>query len=107
MSHVGDCRQFCAARQGSDSCQRNQLLITSRKSQVQSAAEGLDLQARTGIHAKIVLVTVGAERWSVVGSLNGGEVSHKLNRELLLLTDAPAIHARLAEMFGHDWRVGE
>ena len=78
-----------------------------------AAAEGLDLQARTGnptlggIHAKIVLVTVGTETWSVVGSLNGGEVSHKLNRELLLLTDADPIHARLVQMFDHDWQLGE
>jgi hypothetical protein len=77
-----------------------------------AAAEGLDLQARTGnptlggIHAKIVLVTVGSETWSVVGSLNGGEVSHKLNRELLLLTDAGPVHARLVQMFDHDWPLG-
>lgn len=36
--------------------------------------------------------------WSAVGSLNGGEVSHKLNREVVLLVDAPAIHARLAHV---------
>ncbi len=71
--------------------------------------EGLDLEARLGnptglgIHAKVVLVKLGAERWSGVGSLNGSEVSYKLNRELLLLTDAPAIHQRLAEVFQWDW----
>ena len=55
-----------------------------------AAAEGLDLDARLGnptgggIHAKIVLIRVGGETWSVVGSLNGGEISHKINREVLM-----------------------
>ncbi len=71
--------------------------------------EGLDLEARLGnptglgIHAKVALVQVGAERWTAVGSLNGSEVSYKLNREVLLLTDAPAIHQRLVEVFQWDW----
>ena len=71
--------------------------------------EGLDLEARLGnptglgIHAKVALVQVGAERWTAVGSLNGSEVSYKLNREVLLLTDAPAIHQRLQELFQWDW----
>lgn len=74
-----------------------------------AAAEGLDLAARVanptlgGIHAKVVLAQVGGERWAAVGSLNGGEVSHKLNREVVLLVDMPAIHARLREVFWHDW----
>jgi cardiolipin synthase A/B len=50
-----------------------------------------------------VLVRVGGETWSAVGSLNGGEISHKLNREVLLLVDHPAIYARLAEVFAWDW----
>ncbi len=72
-------------------------------------AEGLDMQARTGnptrggIHAKVVLVHVGDESWSAVGSLNGSEVSHKINREVVLLVDAPPIYARLAEVFAWDW----
>lgn len=78
-----------------------------------AAAEGLDLDARLGnptgggIHAKLLLVRVDGETWSAVGSLNGGEVSHKLNREVVLLVDAPAVYARLAEVFAWDWqRVG-
>ncbi|MCB0047879.1 MAG: hypothetical protein KDD92_20825 [Caldilineaceae bacterium] len=74
-----------------------------------AAAEGLDLDARAanptggGIHAKLVLVRVGDARWSAVGSLNGSEISHKLNREIILLTDMPAVHLRLEELFWHDW----
>ena len=40
---------------------------------------------------------VGGETWSAIGSLTGGEVSHKLNREVVLLVDAPAVYSRLAE----------
>jgi phosphatidylserine/phosphatidylglycerophosphate/cardiolipin synthase-like enzyme len=78
-----------------------------------AAMEGLDLDARLanptggGIHAKLVLVRLGETRWSAVGSLNGSEVSHKLNREIVLLTDQPAVHARLADLFRHDWETGE
>jgi cardiolipin synthase A/B len=74
-----------------------------------AAAEGLDLEARLGnptgrgIHAKLVLVRVDGETWSAVGSLNGGKISHKVNREVLLLTDAPTVYARLAEIFHWDW----
>ncbi len=74
-----------------------------------SAAEGLDLEVRLGnptgggIHAKLFLLRVGDERWSVVGSLNGGEVSHKINREVLLLTDLAGVHDRLAAIFDYDW----
>lgn len=74
-----------------------------------AASEGLNLAAAVGnptgggIHAKIALVKVGGETWSAVGSLNGGEVSHKLNREVVLLVDAPAVYDRLAEVFAWDW----
>ncbi len=76
-----------------------------------AVAEGLDLDARLanptggGLHAKLVLARVQGETWSAVGSLNGGEVSHKLNREAVLLTDLPAVHARLSEVFAWDWSL--
>ncbi len=74
-------------------------------------AEGLDMAARLGnptgggIHAKMVLVRINDTTWSAVGSLNGSEASHKLNRELVLLTDMTPIHTRLVELFDHDWRL--
>jgi len=78
-----------------------------------AAAEGLDLDARVGnptlagIHAKVVLVRLGDTRWSAVGSLNGSEISHKLNREVVVITDVAAVYARLAEVFAWDWEISE
>ncbi|MCL4826336.1 MAG: hypothetical protein KJZ95_03145 [Caldilinea sp.] len=78
-----------------------------------AAAEHLDLDARLanptagGIHAKLALVRLGEQRWSAVGSLNGGETSHKLNREVVLLVENAVIHARLHSVFEHDWALGE
>jgi phosphatidylserine/phosphatidylglycerophosphate/cardiolipin synthase-like enzyme len=75
-----------------------------------ATAEGLDLQARRGnptlggIHAKLLLVRTGNESWSAVGSLNGGETSFKLNREVVVMTDMPGVYTRLAEVFAWDWR---
>ncbi|MCL4835222.1 MAG: hypothetical protein KJZ86_22480 [Caldilineaceae bacterium] len=72
-------------------------------------AEGLDVQAQTGnpagagIHAKVGTLAIGAERWLLVGSVNGGEVSHKINREVSLLVNAPLLYDRLVEIFDADW----
>jgi phosphatidylserine/phosphatidylglycerophosphate/cardiolipin synthase-like enzyme len=77
-----------------------------------AAAENLDVEVRRsnptlgGIHAKVALVRIGDERWSAVGSLNGGEVSHKLNREVMLLTDLAGVYARIHEVFAWDWERG-
>ncbi len=74
-----------------------------------AAAEKLDIEAKVGnptlggIHAKIELVKVGTEQWSAVGSLNGGETSYKLNREVVVLTDLAGVYDRLAEVFAWDW----
>lgn len=75
--------------------------------------EGLDLIARLGnptglgIHAKLHLLTLSsserAGRWVVLGSLNGSEVSHKLNRELAVALASDTAHARLSEVFWADW----
>ncbi len=60
-----------------------------------AAAEGLDLVGATanptggGIHAKWLLARVNGVTWSAVGSLNGGEISHKVNREVVLMVDDP------------------
>ena len=74
-------------------------------------AEGLDLQARRrnptgqGIHNKMVLAQIGGQGWAVVGSLNGGEVSAKLNREMALLVGSDEVYAYLADVFWYDWNV--
>ena len=87
--------------------------------------ESLPLEARVGnptqggLHAKLLLVrlnndsssdagtTSETEYWSAVGSLNGGEVSHKINREVVLLTDMAEVYERLATVFMWDWQLGE
>jgi cardiolipin synthase A/B len=38
-----------------------------------------------------------------VGSVNGGEVSHKINREVSLLVNAPPLYDRMVEVFQFDW----
>jgi phosphatidylserine/phosphatidylglycerophosphate/cardiolipin synthase-like enzyme len=53
------------------------------------------------------LVRLGAETWSAIGSLNGGEVSYKLNREVVLMVDHPAIYSRLYAVFDHDWDISD
>lgn len=78
-----------------------------------AAAEGLDIQVRIGnptgggLHGKLFLIQVGGEQWSAVGSLNGSEISHKLNREVLLLVDHPLVYDRLLEVFLHDWALSQ
>lgn len=76
-----------------------------------ASAEGLDIIAATGnptgggIHAKWLLARVDGVTWSAVGSLNGGEISYKVNREVVLMVDHPAVYARLLEVFLHDWAL--
>ncbi len=74
-----------------------------------AANEGLDMDVQLvnptggGLHGKLVLVRIGEERWSAVGSLNGGEVSNKVNREVVLMTDSPGVYERLSQAFWWDW----
>ncbi len=74
-----------------------------------SVAEGLDLEVRlgdptlSGLHNKMVLVQVGAERYVHAGSINGSEVSSKVNRELALQVRSPDAYAYLREVWGYDW----
>lgn len=72
--------------------------------------EGLDMQCQTGnptglgIHNKMVLVRLSGLGYVHLGSLNGTETSHKLNRELAIQVQSDEMYALLAEMFGRDWR---
>ncbi len=74
--------------------------------------EGLDLQAATGnpagggLHAKLHLLAIGDERWVVLGSVNGGEVSNKLNREMMIALQSAQAHAALTRVFLDDWLLG-
>lgn len=58
-----------------------------------------------GIHMKLVLVKLDDGTWTALGNPTGGEVSHKINCEVVLMTDAAAVHARLLEVFEHDWAL--
>lgn len=76
-----------------------------------ASSEGLDLAAAVGnptaggIHAKVFLARVGGHTWSAIGSLNGSEISHKINREVVLMVDHPQVYERLLEVFTHDWSL--
>ncbi len=76
-----------------------------------ATAEGVDIAGAVGnptgggIHAKWLLAQGGGETWSAVGSLNGGETSYKVNREVVLLTDEPNVYERLFEVFLHNWAL--
>jgi cardiolipin synthase A/B len=65
-----------------------------------AVAEGLDIMGAVGnptgggIHAKWLLARVDGVKWAAVGSLNGGEISYKVNREVVLMVDQPAIYDR-------------
>ena len=56
-----------------------------------------------GIHNKMILVTNGGRLFSIVGSANGTEMSHKGNRETVLEVESAGVHAFLSGMFDQDW----
>jgi hypothetical protein len=53
----------------------------------------------------MVLAQIGGQGWVVAGSLNGGEVSAKLNREMSLMVASNEAYAYLADVFWYDWGV--
>jgi phosphatidylserine/phosphatidylglycerophosphate/cardiolipin synthase-like enzyme len=71
--------------------------------------EGLDLDVRLGnptgrgIHNKMVLVRLGEEGYVHVGSINGSEVSSKVNRELALQVRSLGAYRFLSKVFEYDW----
>jgi hypothetical protein len=62
-----------------------------------------DLRARRrnstgqGIHSKMLLAQIGGKGWVIVGSLNGGAVSTKLNRKMALLVGSDKVYDYLAD----------
>jgi hypothetical protein len=65
-----------------------------------------------GIHAKLFLITVQGETYVNMGSFNGTETSHKLNREVAIQfvsetsDDGPSAYDTLKAVFAHDWARG-
>jgi len=70
--------------------------------------EGLPVRCLTGnptglgIHNKMVLARVAGRGYIHIGSLNGTELSHKGNRELVLQVQSDAAYAYLARLFAGD-----
>jgi cardiolipin synthase A/B len=93
--------------------------LTSRRSSLRTVenltavaqAEGLDLQARRrnptgpGIHNKMVLAQINGQGWDIVGSLNEGEASAQLNREMALMVGSNEVYDYLVDVFWYDWDV--
>ncbi|MCS7287412.1 MAG: lamin tail domain-containing protein [Anaerolineae bacterium] len=71
--------------------------------------EGLDLEAKLaspmgmGIHNKMVLARIGGKGYVWIGSINGSEVSFKVNREVGLLVESHQAYEYLASLFWTDW----
>ncbi len=56
-----------------------------------------------GLHNKMTLAEIDGQGWVMAGSLNGGEASSKVNREVSLLVGADEAYRYLARMFWSDW----
>ncbi len=73
--------------------------------------EGLDLEARLGnptgdgIHNKMILAHIGGQGYIHVGSINGSEVSSKVNRELALQVQSNEAYEFLKGVFDYDWQA--
>jgi hypothetical protein len=74
-----------------------------------SRAEWLDLQVRRGnptglgLHNKMVIAEIDGQGWAMIGSLNGGEASAKVNREVSVVVQSDEMYGYLAEVFWVDW----
>ena len=68
-----------------------------------STTEGLQRGTEVVATGAPISVPVGE---AVLGRIfNGGEISHKLNREMVLMVDHPLIDVRLREVFLHGWAL--
>ncbi|HEY88413.1 MAG TPA: DUF11 domain-containing protein [Thermoflexia bacterium] len=76
-----------------------------------ASAEGLNLRAAAGdptgygIHNKMVLVEASGQGYAHIGSLNGSEVSSKINREAALQIQSAEVYQYLESMFWVDWNL--
>ena len=88
---------------------QNENVATVAFLQAAARREGLDLEARLGnptllgLHNKLVLVHAGGRGTVHAGSLNGSEVSSKVNREVALQVGSDAAYEYLRALFEHDW----
>jgi hypothetical protein len=74
-------------------------------------AAGLDVQVRLGdptflgLHNKMVLARIGGRGYVHAGSINGSEVSSKVNREVALQVQSDAAYDYLRSVFDYDWQA--
>jgi uncharacterized repeat protein (TIGR01451 family) len=87
----------------------NENLATVAYLRSTARAEGLDLQARLGnptylgVHNKMVLARIDGRGYVHVGSINGSEVSSKVNREVALQVQSDEAYQYLQDVFHYDW----
>jgi hypothetical protein len=87
----------------------NENVETAAYLQNTARAEGLDLQVRLGnptalgLHNKMVLAQIDGRGRVHVGSINGSEVSSKVNREMALQVQSDEAYSYLRAVFEHDW----
>ena len=84
-------------------------VLRSRPNKNDSVPDDPDLRQRAyltavrrGAEVRVLLAQIGGRGWVVVGSLNGGEVSAKLNREMALKVASDEAYSYLADVFWYD-----
>jgi len=62
-----------------------------------------------GIHNKMILVRINGQGqgYAHIGSINGSEVSSKVNRELAVQIRSDEVYSYLDDVFEYDWSVSE
>jgi len=60
-----------------------------------------------GIHNKMILALINGQGYVHIGSINGSEVSSKVNRELAVQIRSDEVYSYLDDVFEYDWSVSE
>lgn len=60
-----------------------------------------------GIHNKMILALINGQGYVHIGSINGSEVSSKVNRELAVQIRSDEMYSYLDDVFEYDWSVSE
>lgn len=60
-----------------------------------------------GIHNKMILARIEGQGYVHIGSINGSEVSSKVNRELAVQIRSDEVYSYLDDVFQYDWSVSE
>jgi len=60
-----------------------------------------------GIHNKMILGRINGQGYLHIGSINGSEVSSKVNRELAVQIRSDVIYNYLGDVFEYDWSVSK